>query len=114
MAVAITITTTATSISTLKLEHARSYNDFRKETIMLTLKKSLAIVSLAAAAVASMGIATTASAAVLVQVAPGYVHVDDRGWHGDRYYDGHRYWERREWERHHPVHHYAPPPNRYY
>ncbi|KAA1012005.1 hypothetical protein FVF58_12865 [Paraburkholderia panacisoli] len=24
------------------------------------------------------------------------------GWYGERYYDGHRYWERREWEeRHH-------------
>jgi hypothetical protein len=24
------------------------------------------------------------------------------GWYGDRYYDGHRYWERRDWEaRHH-------------
>lgn len=24
------------------------------------------------------------------------------GWYGDRYYDGHRYWDRREWEeRHH-------------
>jgi hypothetical protein len=24
------------------------------------------------------------------------------GWHGDRYYDGHRYWEHDEWMRHHP------------
>ncbi|CAB3780342.1 hypothetical protein LMG28614_01042 [Paraburkholderia ultramafica] len=23
------------------------------------------------------------------------------GWYGERYYDGHRYWERREWEEHH-------------
>ncbi|TKC87776.1 hypothetical protein FAZ69_15970 [Trinickia terrae] len=23
------------------------------------------------------------------------------GWYDDRYYDGHRYWERREWEEHH-------------
>jgi hypothetical protein len=24
------------------------------------------------------------------------------GWYGDRYYDGHRYWGRDEWYRHHP------------
>lgn len=24
------------------------------------------------------------------------------GWHGDRYYDGHRYWARDDWYRHHP------------
>ncbi|RQR25729.1 hypothetical protein DIE23_31930 [Burkholderia sp. Bp9143] len=24
------------------------------------------------------------------------------GWHGDRYYDGHRYWARDEWMRGHP------------
>lgn len=24
------------------------------------------------------------------------------GWHGDRYYDGHRYWQHDEWMRHHP------------
>ncbi|SIT45818.1 conserved exported hypothetical protein [Paraburkholderia ribeironis] len=27
---------------------------------------------------------------------------NDIGWHGDRYYDGHRYWEHDEWMRHHP------------
>jgi hypothetical protein len=32
---------------------------------------------------------------------PGVVVVTP-GWYGDRYYDGHRYWARREWEeRHH-------------
>ncbi|CAG4898510.1 hypothetical protein [Paraburkholderia gardini] len=29
------------------------------------------------------------------------------GWHGDRYYDGHRYWQHDEWMRHHP-HDYDP------
>jgi hypothetical protein len=24
------------------------------------------------------------------------------GWYGERYYDGHRYWDRREWEERHP------------
>lgn len=24
------------------------------------------------------------------------------GWHGDRYYDGHRYWAHDDWMRHHP------------
>jgi hypothetical protein len=24
------------------------------------------------------------------------------GWHGDRYYDGHRYWDHDEWMRNHP------------
>lgn len=34
--------------------------------------------------------------------APPPVVVVNPGWYGDRYYDGHRYWERREWEeRHH-------------
>lgn len=33
--------------------------------------------------------------------APAVVVVNP-GWYGDRYYDGHRYWERRDWEaRHH-------------
>ncbi|QCP52646.1 hypothetical protein FAZ95_26215 [Trinickia violacea] len=34
------------------------------------------------------------------------------GWHGDRYYDGHRYWGRSEWEdhhRHHDDHDHCPP-----
>ncbi|AXE95400.1 MULTISPECIES: hypothetical protein [Paraburkholderia] len=26
----------------------------------------------------------------------------DIGWHGDRYYDGRRYWDHDEWMRHHP------------
>jgi hypothetical protein len=30
------------------------------------------------------------------------------GWHGDRYYDGHRYWSRDEWTHNHPSHHGAP------
>ncbi len=29
------------------------------------------------------------------------------GWHGDRYYDGHRYWAHDDWMRHHP-HDYDP------
>jgi hypothetical protein len=33
---------------------------------------------------------------------PAPVVVVSPGWYGDRYYDGHRYWARREWEeRHH-------------
>ena len=26
------------------------------------------------------------------------------GWHGDRYYDGRRYWDRDDWYRRHPDH----------
>ena len=41
------------------------------------------------------------------------------GWHGDRYYDGHRYWAHDDWMRHHPhdydPHHHGddhrPPPH---
>lgn len=33
--------------------------------------------------------------------APAPVVVVSPGWHGDRYYDGHRYWERRDWDAHH-------------
>ena len=37
-----------------------------------------------------------------VYAPPPPVVVVSPGWYGDRYYDGHRYWERREWEeRHH-------------
>jgi hypothetical protein len=86
-------------------------NHSAKETNMLTLKKSLAVASLAVAAATSLGFTTTASADEHFR--PGYVHVDSRGWHGDRYYDGHRYWERREWERHHAPRNYGPP-HRYY
>ncbi|MBN3767231.1 hypothetical protein [Burkholderia sp. Ac-20365] len=42
------------------------------------------------------------------------------GWHGDRYYDGHRYWAHDDWMRHHPhdrdPYHdrdHRPPPPRY-
>ncbi|WP_085481995.1 hypothetical protein [Paraburkholderia susongensis] len=42
---------------------------------------------------------------VYVQPAPVYAPppavVIAPGWYNDRYYDGHRYWERRDWERHH-------------
>jgi hypothetical protein len=38
--------------------------------------------------------------------APAYVEpsaavVISPGWYGDRYYDGHHYWERRQWEERH-------------
>jgi hypothetical protein len=39
------------------------------------------------------------------QPQPGYspgVVVITPGWYGDRYYDGHRYWGRAEWQRRHP------------
>ena len=42
------------------------------------------------------------------------------GWHGDRYYDGHRYWAHDDWMHHHPhdrdPYHdrdHRPPPSRY-
>jgi hypothetical protein len=75
---------------------------------MTIIKKSLLFATLAAALGA--GIMNTASADDHVNHSP-YVHVDSQGWHGDRYYDGHRYWDRAEWERmHQPHHHPAPPP----
>ncbi|MEX3764756.1 hypothetical protein [Paraburkholderia phenoliruptrix] len=36
-----------------------------------------------------------------VYAPPPPVVVVSPGWYGDRYYDGHRYWERREWEERH-------------
>jgi len=36
-----------------------------------------------------------------VYVAPPPAVVIAPGWYGDRYYDGRRYWDRREWEHHH-------------
>jgi hypothetical protein len=43
------------------------------------------------------------------------------GWHGDRYYDGHRYWNHDDWMRRHPHDHDPrhdhrdppPPPHRF-
>jgi hypothetical protein len=72
-------------------------------------RKGLLIASLAAAL--GMGVMNGAFAD---DHRPGYVHTVERGWHGERYWDGHRYWSRNEWERHHPPHHVAPPPHRYY
>ena len=44
-----------------------------------------------------------------IAVAPAYVaappvsHVSiSIGWHGNNYWDGHRYWTRQEWQAHHP------------
>jgi hypothetical protein len=74
---------------------------------MLTVRKVLTAASLAAAAAISLGFTNTASADDHYH--PGYVHAESRGWHGDRYYDGHRYWERREWERHHAPRYDGPP-----
>ncbi|HEF5870610.1 TPA: hypothetical protein SAY52_001182 [Burkholderia cenocepacia] len=34
--------------------------------------------------------------------APGAGVSVEIGMHGDRYWDGHRYWERDEWRHHHP------------
>jgi hypothetical protein len=31
------------------------------------------------------------------------------GWHGDRYYDGRRYWDRNDWYRHHGGPRYGDP-----
>ncbi|SAL17880.1 hypothetical protein [Caballeronia humi] len=73
-------------------------------------KKTLLLVSLAASL--GMGLMNVASAD---DHRPQYVHTVERGWHGDRYYDGHRYWARSEWERRHPVkYHHAPPVHHYY
>jgi hypothetical protein len=33
-------------------------------------------------------------------VAPAAPVAETPGWHGDRYYDGHRMWERKDWEAH--------------
>jgi hypothetical protein len=45
-----------------------------------------------------------------VYVAPPAQVVMVPGWHGDRYYDGHRYWSRHDWEAHqhdeHDDHHH--------
>jgi hypothetical protein len=60
---------------------------------------------IAAAAVAiSAGLSTAASAQEWQQrayIRPAAVIIITPGWHGDRYYDGHRYWARRDWEHRH-------------
>ncbi|WP_277035456.1 hypothetical protein [Caballeronia mineralivorans] len=55
------------------------------------------------AASCGIGVSSVALAQVDVGVnigIPGAVIVSP-GWYGDRYYDGHRYWQRREWEDRH-------------
>jgi hypothetical protein len=41
-------------------------------------------------------------------VAPAAVVVVSPGWHGDRYCDGRRYWDRDEWEERHRHHGHGP------
>ena len=63
----------------------------------------------AAALLTGLGISLTgcvvsppvAVAAAPVAIVPATVGITV-GWHGDRYYDGHRYWARDEWMRSHP------------
>ncbi|WP_341317781.1 hypothetical protein WN982_21850 [Paraburkholderia sp. IMGN_8] len=73
-----------------------------------------------ASLVASLGIGLSGAAhAVNVDVNIGMPAlvvaapvVIQQGWHGDRYWDGHRYLERNEWEdhnRHHGDHDHCPP-----
>lgn len=75
---------------------------------------------LLASLVASLGIGLSGAANAVnvdvnigtpapVVVAPAPVVI---GWQGDRYYDGHRYWNRDEWEKHnhhHGDHDHCPP-----
>ncbi|WP_179405652.1 hypothetical protein [Burkholderia guangdongensis] len=73
------------------------------------------ILRTALAAVVAGGASLTAGAAFAQEVVPyaPYGHADHAhlmpvdlniqiGMHGDRYWDGHRYWEHDEWMHHHP------------
>jgi hypothetical protein len=79
--------------------------EYEKELKMLNkTKKTWLVASLAASL--GMGLVNVASA----QDHHVYHHAVKVGWHGDRYWDGHRYWAREEWEHHHAPHHMPPPP----
>ncbi|CAN0627448.1 conserved exported protein of unknown function [Burkholderia multivorans] len=77
------------------------------------MKRSLIALVLASAGIAASGIAHAVNvdvnigtpAPVVVAPAPAAVVVAP-GWHDNRYWDGHRYWERREWEMHERAHHH--------
>ncbi|WP_175425856.1 hypothetical protein [Trinickia violacea] len=59
----------------------------------------IACLGLAAAGAAHAGVTINfgEDSAVNSPAAPA---VETPGWHGDRYYDGHRMWERKDWEAH--------------
>ncbi|WP_414439844.1 hypothetical protein [Burkholderia sp. 22PA0106] len=56
---------------------------------------------LIATLLAGFGVALSGAANAQVIVAGGGGPAVVIGWHGDRYYDGHRYWQRDEWMQHH-------------
>jgi hypothetical protein len=78
-----------------------------KYPLLASLIASLGICLVGAAHAADFSLNAGTHSPVLAAQAPVAT-----GWHGDRYYDGHRYWERREWEahkRHHEDRGHCPP-----
>jgi len=71
-----------------------------KFPLVATAVISIGIVFSGGAHAVNVGINIGVPAPIVVAPAPVIV----AGWHGDRYYDGHRYWERREWEEHQRHH----------
>ncbi|WP_179400700.1 hypothetical protein [Burkholderia guangdongensis] len=71
------------------------------------MKRTLLALVLAGAGIAATGLAH----ADTYSVPPGQA----AGWHGDRYWDGHRDWTRRDWEAHQRdlKHHCTPERHRH-
>ena len=78
-----------------------------KYPLLATLVASLGIGLSGVANAVNVDVNIGMPAPVVVAQAPVVI-----GWYGDRYYDGHRYWERSEWEdhnHHHGDHDHCPP-----
>ena len=60
---------------------------------------------LIASGAAHAGVSINIGNAAPAFFAPAPAVAEAPGWHGDRYYDGHRMWERRDWEAHQRMAH---------
>lgn len=74
-----------------------------KSTLLAVLAAALGMgmVNVANAAHTDVNVSIGAPGPVVVAPAPVVV-----GWHDDRYWDGHRYWARRDWVMRHCYHHH--------
>ncbi|SOE98276.1 hypothetical protein SAMN05446635_6246 [Burkholderia sp. OK233] len=70
-----------------------------KHPLLASLVTSLGIGLSGVANAVNVDVNIGTPAPVVIAQAPVVI-----GWHGDRYYDGHRYWERQDWEEHHHHH----------
>jgi hypothetical protein len=73
-----------------------------KRQAFAQLALAAAAISLTSAAQATdVNVGINVGTPVVIAPTPPAAIVVTPGRHGDRYWDGHRYWERDDWERHH-------------